>query len=185
MPHLHAAQRRISPVVPVKAPSTRTPTWVFARASSLDGKKSPARRCPVTWSKRTFMRLLSGLGCARTHAAHRASEGSADPGARVPKWAGPGTAPAGPALGAPRGLAPAEGAAGGDGAAVGSALGVAAGAASWPGETRCSATLPALLPPSPARCTTQAPATEAPATPTTIAPAMAGRPNSHRPPLHN
>src|SRR5262245_8067097 len=121
MPHLHAAQRRTSCVVPVNAPSTRAPIRVFARGSSLDGKKAAPRRPPVVWLAPALTRLLSGNGWARTQAAHCAWPGSAEPGGSVPKWAG-----------APATLA-AAGAVPGRGVAAGVAEGVAVGVAVGPG----------------------------------------------------
>jgi hypothetical protein len=82
---LQAAHRRISWVVPVKAPSTRAPICVLARASSLVGKKAAPRWWPVAWSKPALTRLFSASGRARTQAAHWASPGSAEPGGSVAK----------------------------------------------------------------------------------------------------
>src|SRR5437879_11550464 len=87
MPHLQAAQRRISCVVPVNWPSTRTPSSRLARASSELGKKLPPTDWPVTWLNPRFMPLFSASGLASTQAAHSAPDGSGAPGARVPKWA--------------------------------------------------------------------------------------------------
>src|SRR5215470_11821593 len=87
-PHLHAAQRRICCVVPLKAPSTRLPTWELVRGSSLGGKKSGGNRCPTAWFSVEFMCLFSGIACARTHAVHCEPEGKAVPGGSVPKCAG-------------------------------------------------------------------------------------------------
>src|SRR5258708_36481072 len=103
-PHLHAAQRRISWVVPVNAPSTRTATWLFARGSLLLGSKAEAPRCcPLRALAATFTLLLSGSGDQRTHAAHCAPHGSRDPSGRVASWRGTGPATAGGSGGGPAG----------------------------------------------------------------------------------
>src|SRR5215467_15323778 len=87
MPHLHAVQRRIWRVVPVKSPSMRG----AMRAAAPDA--SPLNSDPSTcWPVRAFGALLTPLfsryGVARTHAAHCASPGSFPPGGTVPKCAG-------------------------------------------------------------------------------------------------
>src|SRR6266508_3228369 len=86
-PHLQAAQRRISRVVPVNCPSTRGATLEFALGSS------PVKNeVPMEWPVVAFARLLallfSGKCFARTHNAHCAPEGSAAPGGRVVKRTG-------------------------------------------------------------------------------------------------
>src|SRR5439155_965133 len=86
-PHLQAAQRRISRVVPVNWPSTRGPTAVLARASSPTKKVEPTW-WPVMRFAALLAPLFSGSGFARTHVAHWDPEGSAAPGATVPNRAG-------------------------------------------------------------------------------------------------
>jgi hypothetical protein len=71
----------------------------------------------VAWSNVALTRLFSGSGRARTHAAHCASLGSAEPGGSVEKCAG---APAVLAAAAAAAVA----AAAGDGVAVGVGCGV-------------------------------------------------------------
>src|SRR5271165_2062794 len=94
MPHLHAAQRRISAVVPVKSPLTRRPMYLFAFGS-------PVKKCglifwPVTRLNGRFTPLFSRSGLVRTHVAHRAPDGSLAPGGKVRKKAGAEVTPAGP-----------------------------------------------------------------------------------------
>src|SRR5207237_9720236 len=90
MPHLQAAQRRISWVVPVNWPFTRGAMSWSARGSSPPGKKLPPRPAPLAWLAPRFIPLFSAIRLARTHAAHSAPEGSPAPGGRVPKCAGTG-----------------------------------------------------------------------------------------------
>src|SRR5438067_7418181 len=99
-PHLQAAQRRISRVVPVNCPSTRAAMRVPARGSSPVKKPVPTG-WPVAWLARRFPPLFSGYGWTRTQAAHCAPDGSVAPGARVAKRAGAAAAAGrvlGPAL---------------------------------------------------------------------------------------
>jgi len=83
IPHLQAAQRKISSVVPVKSPSIRD-------ASVLTFGLSPATKNegltfrPVILLKGSFAGRFSGLGDARTKRAHCAPDGSLAPGGRVP-----------------------------------------------------------------------------------------------------
>src|SRR6266536_339505 len=130
-PHLQAVQRRISRVVPVKPPSTRAPICVLARGSSAAGKKSTPSRCPVTRLYAAFIRLLSGSGWARTHAAHCAPVGSAEPGGRVAKRAG-APAPEDAGVVAPAGRVEGDGV--GVGVGVGEGVGSTVGCGSALGD---------------------------------------------------
>src|SRR5215467_9541392 len=87
MPHLQAAQRKISWVVPVKLPLIRGPIHLPACGTSPEKKLLPTD-CPVVWLKRLFTPLFSGNGRARTHFAHWPPVGSLVPGGRVWKYAG-------------------------------------------------------------------------------------------------
>src|SRR5262244_2652086 len=98
IPHLHAAHRRISLVVPVKLPSMRGASSRLALGLSPGEKKLLPTCWPVVRLKTRFTPLFSRVGLARTHRAHRASDGSLAPGGRVGKK--PGAAAAAAVLGA-------------------------------------------------------------------------------------
>src|SRR5579859_1832155 len=88
MPHLQAAHRRISAVVPVNFPFTR------GAISLLACQVSPLKKfLPTCWPVvRLYLRLtplFSFSGRDRTQAAHRAADGSFLPGLTVLKKAGP------------------------------------------------------------------------------------------------
>src|ERR1700722_6797483 len=82
MPHLQAAQRRISAVVPVKSPFTRGPMSLLACGVS------PVKKClpmcwPVVWLYLRLTPLFSFSGRDSTHLAHCAPDGSLPPGLTV------------------------------------------------------------------------------------------------------
>src|SRR5215467_11374911 len=88
MPHLQAAQRKISAVVPVKRPFT------LGAISLLACQVSPLKKWrPMCWPVlRLYLRLtplFSFIGRDRTHLAHWAPDGSFLPGLIVVKNAGP------------------------------------------------------------------------------------------------
>src|ERR1017187_1463630 len=82
MPHLQAAHRRISAVVPVKLPLILGAIHLLAWGWSPEKNPLPTE-WPVAWLKRPFTPLFSGIGLARTHAAHWVPVGSFAPGGRV------------------------------------------------------------------------------------------------------
>src|SRR5580693_1106891 len=84
MPHLQAAQRSISAVVPVKSPLTLGTSFLSACGLS-PARKLAARRAPVLRLKGLFTPLSSLIGRARTQRAHWAPDGSLAPGGRVRK----------------------------------------------------------------------------------------------------
>src|SRR5580692_3414847 len=99
MPHLQAAQRRISAVVPVKFPLTR------GAISLLACGVSPLKKClPTCWPLVLLYLRLTPLfslsGRERTHLAHWAPDGSRAPGLSVLK----NTGPSGPASLGPEGV---------------------------------------------------------------------------------
>src|SRR6266536_1849952 len=87
MPHLQAAQRRISLVVPVKRPLIRG--TIRRSAAGLSPCRKLLATCwPVRRLKGLLTPLFSGFGLARTHRAHSAPEGSLADGGSVRKWTG-------------------------------------------------------------------------------------------------
>jgi hypothetical protein len=125
MPHLQAAQRRISSVVPVKSPLMRGAIRRLADGVSA-AKKCAATCWPMVWLARQLPGRISRSGLSLTQRAHSAPVGSTAPGGRVRKWIG---AVPGGGLGA---------AGGGLGAAGGGVLGDECGSGELgPGDGDC------------------------------------------------
>src|SRR5215469_9544785 len=88
MPHLQAAQRKISAVVPVNLPFTLGAISLSACQESPLKKWRPMC-CPVLRLYLRLTPLFSLIGRDRTHLAHWAPDGSFFPGLIVLKNAGP------------------------------------------------------------------------------------------------
>src|ERR1700722_16645494 len=83
MPHLQAAQRRMSAVVPVKSPLIRGASIASACSVSPDGKKWVPTRWPTVRLYGWLAALFSGHLLSLTQRVHSAPVGSASSGGRV------------------------------------------------------------------------------------------------------